>query len=388
MNHELGELTNMQTDRNLYSSGRSGRDRLPETVGESEAVIDFQERLSAVAKVDRPVLIVGERGTGKELAVNRLHYLSQRWQGPLVALNCAALSPSVVESELFGHEVGAFTGAAKRRQGRFEAANGGTLFLDEIGLIPVEVQEKILRVVEYRQFERVGGSAPVEVDVRIVGATNANLPKLAAEGKFKRDLLDRLSFEVLFLPPLRERGDDILLLARHFATRMAMELGRQGIVEFTDQAMDKLESYRWPGNIRELKNVVERAVYKSEDARIDTADIVFDPFVYPFGEESLSELPAAGEQSGGRGSSAVNESATDSSAAPAASKAQLPRLPSPSSFRDFDFSSAVRDFEIGCLRQALAAAKFHQGEAAGLLGLSYHQFRGLYRKYKDDIGEG
>ena len=166
-----------------------------EALGESEAFMEFQERVSRVAQVDRPVLIVGERGTGKELAVSRLHYLSRRWQGPLVALNCAALSPSVLESELFGHEAGAFTGAAKRRLGRFEAADNGTLFLDEIGLIPVTIQEKILRVVEYSQFERVGGSKPVRVDVRIIGATNADLPKLADEGKFKRgDYLILASF--------------------------------------------------------------------------------------------------------------------------------------------------------------------------------------------------
>ena len=172
----------------------------------------------------RPVLCIGERGTGKELAVSKLHYLSPRWQGPLVALNCAALSPALIESELFGHEEGAFTGATGRRTGRFEAAHGGTLFLDEIAQIPIEVQEKILRVVEYGMFERVGSSQPIQVDVRIVGATNADLMALAAAGRFKRDLLDRLSFDVLLLPPLRERREDILLLANHFAARMTFEL--------------------------------------------------------------------------------------------------------------------------------------------------------------------
>lgn len=367
----------------LYDTARSSSDRIPETVGQSEAMIDFQERLSAVAKVDRPVLIVGERGTGKELAVNRLHYLSARWKGALVALNCSALSPGVVESELFGHEVGAFTGAGKRRQGRFEAADGGTLFLDEVGLIPIEVQEKILRVVEYCQFERVGGSRPVEVDVRIVGATNANLPRLAADGRFKRDLLDRLSFEVLFLPPLRERGEDILLLARHFAIRMAMELGRGGIMQFSDCAVRKLEGYRWPGNIRELKNVVERAVYKSANTLIEAPEIVFDPFVYPYGSESLSELPVAGEKQKIRPSPEPPSAVDPGVSAPPAPA--LPVLPSPENFRDFDFNGTVRAFEVGALRQALTAARFHQGEAAGLLGLSYHQFRGLYRKYKDEV---
>src|SRR5210317_940446 len=265
-----------------------------EALGRSEIFLQFQERLSRVAQVDRPVLIVGERGTGKELAVSRLHYLSSRWQGPLVALNCAALSPSVLESELFGHEAGAFTGASKRRLGRFEAADNGSLFLDEIGLIPITIQEKILRVVEYRQFERVGGSHQVRVDVRIIGATNADLPKLAAEGKFKRDLLDRLTFEVLFLPPLRERREDIELLARHFATRMAMELGWREVPEFSPNAMEEFESYSWPGNIRELKNVVERAVYASGGKSIENVN--FNPFEspYEFAEDETSHSGSHG----------------------------------------------------------------------------------------------
>ena len=172
-------------------------------IGESDVFLDFQDRLSRVAKVDRSVLIIGERGSGKELAVQRIHYLSGRWQKNLVAVNCAALPSSLIESELFGYEQGAFTGATKTRKGRFEEAEGGTLFLDEIGLIPLEVQEKILRVVEYGTYERVGSSVTHECDVRIVGATNADLVELCREGKFKEDLLDRLSFEVLFLPPLQ-----------------------------------------------------------------------------------------------------------------------------------------------------------------------------------------
>jgi len=219
---------------------------------------------------------MGERGTGKELAASRLHFLSTRWQGPLVALNCSALTPSLIEAELFGYEKGAFTGAEKRRTGRFEASDGGTLFLDEVGNIPMEVQEKILRAVEYGTFERVGSPEGIEVDVRIVAATNADLPALAADGKFKQDLLDRLSFEVLTLPPLRERKGDILLLADHFAARMAYELGRKDIPDFSDKAICALENYPWPGNVRELKNVVERAVYRSDSSTI--TDIRFNPF--------------------------------------------------------------------------------------------------------------
>ncbi len=333
-----------------------------EALGESEAFINFQERLSRVAQVDRPVLIVGERGTGKELAVSRLHYLSKRWQGPLVALNCAALAPSVLESELFGHEAGSFTGASKRRLGRFEAADNGTLFLDEIGLIPITIQEKILRVVEYGQFERVGGSHPVRVDVRIIGATNANLPKLAEEGKFKRDLLDRLSFEVLFLPPLRHRKDDIELLARHFAARMSLELGWREVPDFTDGATEALYRHAWPGNIRELKNVVERAVYASGGGDIESVN--FDPFDCPY-EDIDCNSP--------EGSSL-------------ASRLNGPSAEFVPGERSLD--EAVRELEITALRSALEASKYHQGEAAKLLGLSYHQFRGLFRKHKEVLEEG
>jgi len=314
-----------------------------EALGQSEVFLEFQERLSRASKVDRPVLLVGERGTGKELAASRLHYLSARWQEPFLTLNCAALAPSLIESELFGHEAGAFTGAVARRTGRFEAAHGGTLFLDEIGAIPFEAQEKILRVVEYGAFERVGSTEPINVDVRIVGATNADLPSLAEQGKFKSDLLDRLSFEVLFLPPLRERQEDILLLANHFAARMAYELGRTDVPEFSDAAVERLEGYPWPGNVRELKNVVERAVYRS-GGRI-VGEIVFDPFRPPF----AAERPAP--------------------------------EPMPHAVTLKPFKQAVRETELGLLGTALERANFNQKRAAKLLDLTYDQFRGYYRKY-------
>ncbi len=326
-------------------------EHVEEAVGESEAFLAFQERVSRAAKVDRPLLIVGERGTGKELAARRLHYLSERWRQPLVALNCAALAPTLIESELFGHEAGAFTGAGQRRAGRFEAADGGTLFLDEIANIPVEVQEKILRVVEYGTFERVGSAESVQVDVRIIGATNADLAALARDGSFKQDLLDRLSFEVLFVPPLREREGDILLLATRFAARMALELGRTEVPEFSAEAISRLEAHGWPGNVRELKNVVERAVYRSESALI--AGIEFDPFHAPFEPRSSTEQPAP--------------------------------QPPPEPIGDKPFKEAVREFEIRLLKGALERSKYNQREAAGILGLSYHQFRGLYRKHRDSL---
>lgn len=329
--------------------------RHAEALGQSEAFLNFQEQLSRVAPVDRPILLIGERGTGKELAASRLHFLSQRWQSAFITLNCAALTPSLIEAELFGHERGAFTGAQQRRLGRFEAADQGTLFLDEIGAIPLEVQEKILRVVEYGAFERVGSTAPIEVDVRIVGATHADLPRMAREGKFKQDLLDRLAFEVLHLPPLRERREDIPLLARHFAGRMALELGRQDMPEFMPDAIQALERYAWPGNIRELKNVVERAVYRTEGNRIEA--IRFDPF-----GAATPSAPAA--------------------ATPEEPPAALPASPP---LETLPLKDAVEHLQLMRLRQALQQARFNQRRAADRLGLTYDQLRGLMRKLKDQL---
>lgn len=327
-----------------------------EALGQSEAFIEFQERLSRVAPVNRPVLLIGERGTGKELAASRIHYLSSRWEEPLIALNCSALPPSLIETELFGYEKGAFTGAEKRRTGRFEAADKGTLFLDEIGGIPIEVQEKILRVVEYGIFERVGSSESIETDARIIGATNSDLIILASKGRFKQDLLDRLSFEVLFLPPLVERKGDIPLLAKHFAGRMALELGRTEMPRFSNRAMSALETYPWPGNVRELKNVAERAVYRSNRALI--TDIDFQPFRSPFPR---------------------NQSQEKERPAPVSDKLSFDHLTNRS------YKEAMHEMEIILLRKALRESKYHQKRAAKILGLTYHQFRGLYRKHSDKV---
>lgn len=335
-----------------------GSEPANEAFGRSDVFLDFQQQLARVAKVQRPVLLIGERGTGKELAASRVHYLSQRWGGPFVKLNCASLSPTVLESELFGHEVGAFTGAARRRLGRFEAAHGGTLFLDEIGQMPMPVQEKILRVVEYGSFERVGSSETVEVDVRLVGATNVDLAALADAGQFKHDLLDRLSFEVMYLPSLRQRGaGDIDLLVRHFAARMSVELALPDPPEWTDAATKALRAYDWPGNVRELKNVVERAVSRAEDGMI--RDVVFDPFRAPAGFR-----PSASLKSGAKNAAPTIE--------PPLQNVVLP----------LDLPAAVSDLEQRLLAQALAQTRFRQREAATLLGLSYDQFRGLYRKHQ------
>ncbi len=331
-----------------------------EPLGSSEPFLEFSEHLARAAQVDRPVLLVGERGTGKELAAARLHYLSKRWQGPWVALNCAAIAPELVESELFGHETGAFTGAVARRIGRFEAADTGTLFLDELGQLSQEAQGKILRTVEYGVFERIGSTRTLRTDVRVVAATNADLPGMAAKGEFRADLLDRLSFLVLTLPPLRARGEDIQLLANHFAQRMAQELGLSGLVHFGPHALEQLVSYSWPGNIRELKNTVERSVFHTQGEEIESLEL--NPFASPWQPHSHE-----------------NGRLTDQVPAPERPQPQ----PAPA-----DLDAALRDYTIRALRQALEESRHNQRAAAKRLGLSYNRFRGLYRKYEGELGKG
>jgi len=335
-------------EKRKMEANQGGYNQQP--LGESEVFLDFQSRLSRAAVVNRSVLLVGERGSGKEIAARRLHFLSQRWQQSLVTVNCAALPPSLIETELFGYEQGAFTGAQKTRKGRFEEAEGGTLFLDEIGLIPLEVQEKILRVVEYGTYERVGSSVTHESNVRIIGATNADLPKLCEEGKFKEDLLDRLSFEVLFLPPLRERGEDILLLANYFASKMALECNKQEMPSFSDEVNEQLLAYPWPGNVRELKNVVERAVYRSDTSLIEHLE--FNPFENPFRDKQEVAIQIESAEVG----------------------------------LDLGFFEQAKvNLDLAYLKASLQKAEGNQKEAAKLLGLTYDQLRGLYRKYQDQL---
>eukprot|EP01156_Anaeramoeba_ignava_P007684 Anaeramoba_ignava/a353224_18.p1 GENE.a353224_18~~a353224_18.p1 ORF type:complete len:350 (-),score=47.82 a353224_18:956-2005(-) len=336
-------------------------------LGESDIFLKFQSKLSKAARVNRSVLVIGERGSGKELAAQRLHYLSPRWEQSLVTVNCAALPPSLIETELFGYESGAFTGAQKTRKGRFEEAQGGTLFLDEIGLIPLEVQEKILRVVEYGTFERVGSSKSFKVDVRIIGATNLDLKKLCREGKFKEDLLDRLSFEVLFLPPLRERENDIILLANYFASKMSLECKIDQMPEFSEDVIKEMLEYDWPGNVRELKNVVERAVYRAETPIISELDL--DPFKNPFEKEEK------------------NEKVSDISDEEVASEKEdiQEGLKTNITLNTDDLKNYLierQNFDLLYLKQALIESNNNQRQAADLLGLSYDQLRGLYRKFK------
>ena len=322
----------------------NGNDNL---LGESNNFLEVLEQVSRLAPLEKPVLVVGERGTGKELIASRLHYLSDRWQGPFVSLNCAALNENLLDSELFGHEAGAFTGAQKRHLGRFERADAGTLFLDELATAPMLVQEKLLRVIEYGQLERVGGNHSLQVNVRLVCATNEDLPALAAAGKFRADLLDRLAFDVVQLPPLRERRSDILVMAEHFAIQMCRELGLPLFPGFSDRAQLTLLNHSWPGNVRELKNVVERSVYRHHSAEDQLDNIIINPFA------PRTPPPEMNMVSDG---------------------AARPSLP-------LDLRQWQNQQERELVEASLQHARYNQRRAAELLRVTYHQLRAMMKKH-------
>ena len=321
-------------------------------IGEAPAFLEMLEHVSRAAPLSKPVLVVGERGTGKELIASRLHYLSERWESSLVKVNCAALTETILESELFGHEAGAFTGAQRTHIGHFERADAGTLVLDELASISLRMQEKIMRVIEYGEIQRVGGTDTLIVDVRIVGSTNADLRTLAADGRFRDDLLDRLAFDVITIPPLRERVEDILPLAYAFAINMSSELRRPLFPGFGSRASSTLLRHEWPGNVRELKNAIERSVYRSADAEEIIKTIAFDPFDSPYVPADL----------------------TGRSVTSATVQARAPLLPT-------DLTERLKDTDRLLLRAALEKARFNQRMAADLLSLSYDQLRGKLRKF-------
>jgi psp operon transcriptional activator len=333
----------------------------PETlaiVGEAPVFLEMLEHVSRAAPLSKPVLVIGERGTGKELVASRLHYLSERWEQPLIKVNCAALTESLLESELFGHEAGAFTGATRTHLGQFEQSSGGTLVLDELGTIPTRMQEKILRVIEYGEFRRVGGSETLVTDVRVVGVTNVDLPKLAARGEFRADLLDRLAFDVIHVPPLRSRPEDILTLAYHFAVNLTSELKRPFFPGFSGVVQDELITAQWPGNVRELKNTIERSVYRAADPDLPLAEIISNPFASPFAPMTASTPDA---EPGGE--------------APDRNDSTAVTFP-------IDFKATIADRERQLLEAALSRSNQNQRIAANLLELTYDQLRGLVRKYR------
>jgi DNA-binding NtrC family response regulator len=293
---------------------------------------DVVRRISRVAKVPRPVLIVGERGTGKELIARAIHREGHNASGPFVAVNCAALPDTLLESELFGHEKGAFTGAAHATQGKFEQASGGTLFLDEIGNMSLPFQQKILRVVEYRRFTRVGGKDEIQVTTRIIAATNADLKERMRKGHFLPDLYDRLAFEEIRVPPLRDREGEIEHLAEFFLNQFMNEVPAFAGKRLSQTAIDLLYGYDFPGNVRELKNIIERAVYRDTTNELTPEDIGL------LGDPGFQAM-------GGT------------------------------------FTDKVVSFERQLLADALRTAGGNRAQAARSLGLRYHQLRHLLTKH-------
>ncbi|KPK73155.1 MAG: hypothetical protein AMJ79_15300 [Phycisphaerae bacterium SM23_30] len=302
-------------------------------VGESPQIMEIFEKIERVAQIPRPVLIMGERGTGKELVARAIHRAGGDARRPMVVVNCAAFPDNLLETELFGHEKGAFTGADHQTHGKFELASGGTLFLDEIGNMSLSFQQKILRVVEYGTFTRVGGSAEIRVDTRIIAATNVDLNQKISEGEFLQDLYDRLSFEVIEVPPLRERQGDVDLLARHFLNTFMQEIPSLGGKRLNQSALKVLRGYTFPGNVRELKNIIERAAYRDTTSEITPEDLGMLS-----GEPSLAE----GD----------------------------------------NFNEKIDAFKMRLITEALASANGNQAQAARKLGLSYHQYRYFLRKYE------
>ena len=306
------------------------------TVNASSRMQRIMQQAERIASIPRPVLVLGEPGTGKELVAAAIHYGGLRRDRPFVKVNCAALSANLLESELFGHEKGAFTGATEARPGRFEAANGGTLLLDEIGNTTPEFQQNVLRAIEYQEIQRVGGAAPTSVDVRIIAATNADLEREIGEGRFRQDLYDRLRFEIIRIPPLRERREDIQPLAGFFVEQIVREVPGLEARPFSESALRLLLGYAWPGNVRELKFAVERAACMATGPSIEPRDLP-------------PEISSGAASAPGDG-----------------------------------FDDQVTAFELGLLRSALSRANWNQRKAAESLSLSYDQFRHFFRKYRLD----
>ena len=302
-------------------------------IGRSPQMTAVIDQIQRVAKVPRPVLIVGERGTGKELVARAIHFSAGPANRPIVTVNCAAFPEALLESELFGHERGAFTGADATRQGKFELADGGTLFLDEIGNMPLTFQQKILRVVEYGTFSRVGGHEELKTSARIIAATNCDVQQLIRNGNFLSDLYDRLSFELIEVPPLRERKGDIETLSNHFLYQFAMEIPAFKGKKLSKAALDTLRQYPFPGNVRELKNIIERAAYRDTTNEITPQD---------FG---ILQSPDANVLHG-------------------------------------SFTEQVDALSKSLIQNAMQQADSNKAEAARLLGLSYHQFRYYHDKYQ------
>ena len=334
------EQLRLRTENILLREEWSKRYGFPRIIGESEAIKRVVAETQRVAQTEATVLLLGESGTGKELFARAVHHLSNRRDKPIVAINCAAIPETLIENELFGHERGAFTGAGDRRLGKFELAAGGTVFLDEIGELPLAVQGKLLRVIEEKAVDRIGGRGPVPVDVRVVAATNRELRAAVDKGEFRGDLFFRLAVFPIEIPPLRDRGEDVVLLARQFAAQLGKELrGREATI--SDAGITALRTHHWPGNVRELENAIERACILADDVELGPRDL-------GLGSEDARDAPHFGFDTTGTLGEATDR--------------------------------AVRLVERRKITEALAASDGNKTRAAEALGVSY---KTLLTKIKD-----
>ncbi|MDH5525800.1 MAG: sigma-54 dependent transcriptional regulator [Nitrospirota bacterium] len=331
-------------------------------IGESSPMRQVQRLIDKVAASNAPVLVLGESGTGKELVAREIHRRSPRAGGAFVAVNCAALSEGLLESELFGHEKGAYTGAAGMRKGRFELADSGTLFLDEIGELSPAIQVKLLRFLQEKEFERVGGSKTIRVDVRVVAATHRNLKQQLAEGKFREDLYYRLNVISIEMPPLRARREDIPALAEHFLARYGKEMAKP--VTMSHAVADALTRYHWPGNIRELQNVVERAVVLCDGPELDLADLPRELFSTPPTGHVEAEAPEA-------------DTGYPVSATAAMAVSASPDHP-------LDLTTHLDALERGIILEALGRYRWNQTKVAQTLGLKRSSLQ--YKMKKHGLG--
>ena len=347
----------------------------PQPIGQSQAYLAILDRVSDSAVLERPVLLVGERGTGKELIAKRLHFLSPRWEKIFITVNCAAFTDERLDEELFGQS---FLDGREDTNGKFYHADEGTIFLDNIDAVSPRLQEKLMGAVEYGRYQASGEHAEQEVDVRVISASAVDLPGAVSRGTFRADLLDRLAFEVITLPPLRTRRDDILPLSDHFGRKIAAELGAERFPGFTAEASEALLARDWPGNVRELKAVIERNIAKAwlADETLSNpiggglaGPLIFDPFAGPHRLQDAGPAPQTNMQ-------------TNIETAPPPTHEAPPRPDDTSNLPpQAGFQTRVLAFERKLILEAMQVSENHQGKAAERLELTYHQFRGLMRKH-------
>ncbi|MEP3888905.1 MAG: sigma 54-interacting transcriptional regulator [Hellea sp.] len=345
-------------------------------IGQSDSFHALLDRVSDAASLDRPVIVVGERGTGKEMIASRLHFLSPRWEAQFVKVNCAAFSDEMLDRELFGQS---FMDGQDDTNGRFFEADGGTIFMDNIDTLSPRLQEKLMRAVEYGEYEAGGEAHTQQVDVRIVTATGIDLPAAVARGEFRVDLVDRLAFDVITIPPLRYRPQDVAPLAEHFGRKIAASLGAESFPGFTPEMMVEMETRPWPGNVRELKTMIERNVaqffLRDESLSAPIGTLSFDPFESPYRLRDAAPVQPAQIFA-----ETLTSVASPPLIHPQRTEIETPQTPAPTDIKE-SFADRIMTFERRLIDEALKLSDGHQGKAADHLELTYHSFRGLLRKH-------